>query len=426
MGDGGVAKSFPFILRFCEARRDIARCVDDVGCKLEKCAGSPSFGTRQRVLAAPLVAASCWFEKKYRSFVPGLRYEASAAAHLALPAVGCRWASFTRAACAPAIPQMIGSIIAFSVIVEYRGSSEYNYIVSPQYQWLMSCLRRTFLAGRDWVALLEQSDNRLQCLPATAARFCRPAHSQLAAQGPLSCQRRAQRVAQIRSVGSTAPRCLRVPADVHGHLGAGALFPLHGAVHDGRQGGGCCWAGLRIGSGCRRRVLVRSCSCWQAWRVLSKGCSGPARRHAAPQPVLARLGHPQLQGCASEGAAEVWPHTRTLHPPRSSPCSRHFFRLLCAAQARGKVAAVVDGLWFIFWLAGEQQSRGAPAYLSSARMLHARPGWPTGSCLPAISRGGGGPARLVDNSIAGTPDALPPALSAAPAAPQPPPWPPTC
>lgn len=147
MGDGGVAKSFPFILRFCEARRDIERCVDDVGCKLEKCAGSPSFGTRQRVLAAPLVAASCWFEKKYRSFVPGLRYEASAAAHLALPAVGCRWASFTRAACAPAIPQMIGSIIAFSVIVEYRGSSEYNYIVSPQYQWPMSCLRRTFRRG---------------------------------------------------------------------------------------------------------------------------------------------------------------------------------------------------------------------------------------------------------------------------------------
>lgn len=46
--------------------------------------------------------------------------------------LGCRGRPFAsqHAPSSSLIVQMIGSIIAFSVIVEYRGPTQYNYIVS--------------------------------------------------------------------------------------------------------------------------------------------------------------------------------------------------------------------------------------------------------------------------------------------------------
>lgn len=128
MGDGGVAKSFPFILRFCEASSDI---LTKRSCLLQVAEQETPASER----GSRALGSACWQRTNCCSFarVP----TNGAALHTARQHYACRsqtpaLASLYVAASSPPILQMIGSIIAFSVIVEYRGSSEYNYIVSLQ------------------------------------------------------------------------------------------------------------------------------------------------------------------------------------------------------------------------------------------------------------------------------------------------------
>lgn len=129
---------------------------------------------------------------------------------------------------------------------------------------------------------------------------------------------------------------------------------------------------------CRGSGVQRCAGVVQNLPVLGlQACDNHGREHAVcrlalPQPVRITLVHPALKIVAPSGPPPLSWARHACILTRASPAR------YVPPQARGKVAAIIDGLWFIFWLAGGQRrGKGCPLPLPFT-LLYTVP------CFPAV------------------------------------------